>query len=234
MKARLLIVEDEPAMRMALAETLSGHGYRVTTAATGPEGLAAACEHPPDLILLDAMLPGLDGYAVCCELRRRELHMPVLMLTAKAMVNERVKGLEAGADDYLVKPFSMKELFARVRALLRRVERAENKVERLCLGDVRFDFIRQTCDRNGEPVELSTKEMQMMRLLAEHAGEPVTREHFLDVIWEYNAYPTSRTVDNYIASLRSKIEPDPTRPRYVTTVRGIGYILDGEMERMFC
>lgn len=224
--SRLLIIEDELPMRTALAETLQGHGYRVATANDGPEGLKIACEHPHDLILLDVMMPGLDGFAVCKELREREHRTPILMLTAKGQVDDRVTGLEAGADDYLVKPFSMKELVARVRALLRRFERADAVLETLTLGEVQFDFVRQTCHRGHTSLDLSAKEMHMMRVLAEHHGEPVSREHFLDVVWEYNAYPTTRTVDNYVAMLRAKIEPDPAKPRYVLTVRGTGYRLD--------
>ena len=223
--ARLLIIEDELPMRTALAETLQGHGYRVTTANDGPQGLEQACAHPPDLILLDVMLPGMDGFALCRELRHRDHRTPVLMLTAKGLVDDRVSGLEAGADDYLVKPLSMKELVARVRALLRRFERVATAVETLTLGNAHFDFVKRTCHRGGVSIDLSSKEMHIMRVLAEHRGEPVSREHFLDVVWEYNAYPTTRTVDNYIATLRTKIEPDPSAPKYLLTVRSVGYRL---------
>ncbi|MES2705940.1 MAG: response regulator transcription factor [Verrucomicrobiota bacterium] len=222
---RLLIIEDEPAMRTALVETLRGLGYRVTSAATGPEGLEKACTEEADLILLDVMLPGLDGYALCRELRQRGRRTPVLMLTAKGFVDDRVEGLESGADDYLVKPFSMKELTARVRALLRRASQAATGPETLTLGEVVFDFKTMTCRRGSEALAVNAREMRIMRLLAERRGEPVSRETFLDVIWDYNAWPTTRSVDNYIAALRAKIEPDPDEPRWILTVRGTGYRL---------
>jgi DNA-binding response OmpR family regulator len=224
---RLLIIEDEPAMRTALVETLRGLGYRTSSAATGPEGLERACTEEMDLILLDVMLPGLDGYALCRELRQRGRRTPVLMLTAKGMVDDRVEGLDAGADDYLVKPFSMKELIARVRALLRRAANDAAGPASLTLGDFVFDFKTMTCRRRGtgEAVPLNAREMRIMRLLAERRGEPVSRETFLDVIWDYNAWPTTRSVDNYIAALRARIEPDPDSPRWILTVRGTGYRL---------
>ena len=222
---RLLVIEDELPMRTALAETLQAHGYRITTAADGVRGLELALEHRPDLVLLDVMMPGLDGYALCRELRRRGVILPVLMLTAKALVDDRVEGLDAGADDYLVKPFSMRELLARVRALLRRAERSAIP-NALTLGDCVFDFREHTCHRAGQAIAISSKELAMIRLLAQEAGKPVSRETFLDVVWGYNAYPCTRTVDNHIAMLRAKIERDPANPAFIQTVRGVGYRLN--------
>ena len=222
---RLLIIEDEPAMRTALVETLRGLGYRTSAAATGLEGLEKACTEETDLILLDVMLPGLDGYALCRELRQRGRRTPVLMLTAKGLVDDRVEGLESGADDYLVKPFSMKELTARVRALLRRAAQATAGPETLTLGDIVFDFKNMTCHRGSDPLPVNAREMRMIHLLTERRGEPVSRETFLDTIWDYNAWPTTRSVDNYIAGLRAKIETDSEQPRWLLTVRGIGYRL---------
>ena len=227
--AKLLVIEDELPMRTALEETLQGYGYRVSTACDGPSGLLRALEERFDLILLDIMMPGLDGYAVCQELRERGCGAPILMLTAKGMVDDRVQGLEAGADDYLVKPFSMKELVARVRAQLRRVERQEVQVDSLRLGDkIEVDFAKGTCLRDGEPVELGAKELRMLQLLAQHQGKIVSREQFLDEVWGYQAYPSTRTVDNFIASIRSKLEADPSEPRFLLTVRGLGYRLVSE------
>lgn len=222
--ARLLIVEDELAMRTALVETLDGYGYRVVSAEDGVRGLERACEEAFDLILLDVMMPGLDGFAVCRALREREMRVPILMLTAKGMIDDRVTGLEAGADDYLVKPFSMRELVARVRALLRRVDQERRSVTTLTLGEVWLDFDKCQAKRKGEAIKLNAKEWQMLRILAEHEGKPVSREHFLDVVWEYNAYPTPRTVDNFIASLRQKLAKAGA-PQYLETVRGVGYRL---------
>lgn len=221
----ILIIEDEPAMRMALVDALIAHGHRVDSAAEGKTGLAKALEGGHDLILLDVMMPKLDGLAVCESLRRQGVQRPVLMLTARGQVDDRVAGLDAGADDYLVKPFSTRELLARVRALLRRADRAAPAPEVMTLGDVEINLTRQTATRAGKVFDMSTKEFQMLRLLAQNAGQPVTREQFLDAVWSSSAYPTTRTVDNFIASLRAKIEPDPKQPRHLLTVHGVGYKL---------
>lgn len=222
---KLLVIEDELPMRTALCETLKAEGYKVRAASDGASGLERAMNEEHDLILLDVMMPKLDGYALCRELRRCGRATPVLMLTAKGMVDDRVDGLDAGADDYLVKPFAMKELLARVRALLRRHERTTNAPETLTLGEIVIDFLRQTSHRNGASFELSLKEFAMLRLLASRPGETITRETFLDEVWEYNAWPTTRTVDNFIAALRAKLELNPAAPVYIETVRGLGYRL---------
>ena len=224
--SRLLIVEDELPMRTALKDVLEAEGYRVLLAAEGAAGLDKAIHEKPDLILLDIMLPRLDGFAVCAELRRLGHAMPVLMLTAKGQVEDRVHGLDAGAGDYLVKPFSTEELLARVRALLRRAQRPAKAVAALTLGDVKIDLGRQQAWRGRRPVHLTAREFAMLRLLAEAEGQPVTREQFLDLVWGYTAFPTTRTVDNHIASLRAKIEADPETPRWIQTVHGVGYRLD--------
>jgi DNA-binding response OmpR family regulator len=223
---KLLIIEDELPMRTALCGTLAADGYKVRSAANGETGLARALGEEHDLILLDVMMPKLDGYALCRELRRRGRKTPVLMLTAKGMVDDRVEGLDAGADDYLVKPFAMRELLARVRALLRRTERESSAPDSLTLGDTVIDFTKQTAFRGTMALELSHKEFAMLRLLASRRGEAVSREQFLDEVWEYNAWPTTRTVDNFIATLRSRLEPNPDQPRFIETVRGTGYRLN--------
>lgn len=222
---RLLIIEDELPMRTALCETLTAEGYKVRAAADGEAGLQRALSEEHDLILLDVMMPKLDGYALCAELRRRGKQTPVLMLTAKGMVDDRVSGLDAGADDYLVKPFAMRELLARVRALLRRHERADTAPPMLRLGDVTVDFVKQTARRGSRDLEFTQKEFAMLRLMASRPGEIISRETFLDEVWEYNAWPTTRTVDNFIAALRAKLEPDADAPRCIETVRGAGYRL---------
>lgn len=223
---RILIIEDELPMRTALADLLQAHDYRVITAADGAVGLERALTEKPDLLLLDVMMPKLDGFRVCREVRRHAPGMPILMLTAKGQVDDRVEGLDAGADDYLVKPFSSRELLARVRALLRRMEQSGARVERIAFGDVEVDFAAQRCTRGGKPLDLTLKEFGMLKLLAEHAGQPVSRERFLESVWGYNAYPTTRTVDNQILSLRAKLEPEPARPRFILTVHGLGYRLE--------
>ncbi len=207
MNQRLLIVEDELPMRTALKDCLEGEGYRVLTAADGAAGLERALKEKPDLVLLDIMLP-------------------VLMLTAKGLVQDRVTGLDAGADDYLVKPFSTDELLARVRALLRRTRRTGHAPTTLKLGEVQIDLLKQTALRGRKPVHLTAKEFAMLRLMAEAQSEPVTRERLLDVVWGYTAFPTTRTVDNHIASLRAKLEADPDQPRWIKTVHGVGYRLE--------
>lgn len=225
---RILIVEDELPMRTALQDVLAAEGYRVLTAADGAAGLERAVNEKPDLVLLDIMMPALDGYSVCAELRRLDNPVPVLMLTAKGQVEDRVAGLDAGADDYLVKPFSTEELLARVRALLRRVKRGQRASDIVRLGDIRIDLVKQTAARGRKDLHLTAKEFAMLRLMADAAGEPVSRERFLDAVWGYTAFPTTRTVDNHIASLRAKLEPHPEVPRWIKTVHGVGYKLDWE------
>jgi DNA-binding response OmpR family regulator len=226
MNARILIVEDELPMRTALEDCLTGEGFRVITAADGERGLERALTEKPNLILLDVMMPRLDGFALCAELRRLGHATPVLMLTAKGQVRDRVIGLDCGADDYLVKPFSTDELLARVRALLRRVQRPADSARELTLGHVQIDFIRQSATHKRKPLHFTAKEFAMLRLLAEAQGEPVSREKFLDVAWGYAAFPTTRTVDMHIAALRRKLEKNPDEPRWIKTVHGVGYRLE--------
>jgi len=224
--SRILIVEDELAMRTALADVLEDEGYRVITAADGAAGLDRAIKEKPDLVLLDIMMPKLDGFAVCAELRRLGHTEPILMLTAKGQVEDRVTGLDVGADDYLVQPFSTDALLARVRAALRRTQRQAKTVRELQLGATRIDLLLQRAWRGTAELHLTAKEFAMLRLLAEAEGEPITRERFLDLVWGYGAFPTTRTVDNHIASLRAKLEPDPAQPRWIKTVHGVGYRLE--------
>jgi DNA-binding response OmpR family regulator len=226
MNERILIIDDETPMRAALADLLASEGYRALTAADGRRGLERALAEKPDLILLDIMMPNLDGFALCAELRRLSNPVPVLMLTAKGQIEDRVHGLDVGADDYLVKPFSTDELLARVRALLRRMGRKTRLPLKFKLGEVEIDLARQTAVRGKKRIPLTAKEFAMLRLMAEAEGEPVTRERFLDAVWGYTAFPTTRTVDNHIASLRAKIEPTPDSPRWIKTAHGVGYKLE--------
>lgn len=223
---RILIIEDELPMRTALHDVLLAERYRIMTAADGEIGLRRVIEEKPDLILLDIMMPKMDGFEVCAELRRLANPVPILMLTAKGLVEDRVTGLDCGADDYLVKPFSTEELLARVRALLRRHQRDAKAPSVLDLSGTHIDPIKQTAKRGRRVLHLTSKEFAMLRLMAENPGEPVSRERFLDIVWGYTAFPTTRTVDNHIATLRSKIEPDPDEPCWVKTVHGVGYKLE--------
>jgi DNA-binding response OmpR family regulator len=222
-RERILVIEDELPMRTVLCDSLQRQGYRVLWADNGETGLDRALKEKPDLIVLDIMLPKLDGFALCAELRRLEHRVPILMLTAKGRVEDRVLGLDKGADDYLVKPFSRDELLARIRALLRRHERGGRAVSLIELGAVRIDFARQEASRQGQPLHFTTKEFAMLRMMLEHAGEVISRDRFLDVVWGCTAYPTTRTVDRHVATLRGKIEEDPDQPRFIQTVHASGY-----------
>lgn len=226
MKERILIVEDELPMRRSLEIALGGEGYRILTAQNGEEGIAKTLREHPDLVLLDVMMPKVDGFGVAAEIRRRGSLCPILMLTAKGSVDDRVAGLDAGADDYLVKPFSTRELLARVRAALRRRSQDQPEIDRIRLGECEVDFVRMTAKRRGKNVELTAKEFAMLRLLASERGGVVSREKFLDAIWGYGSFPTTRTVDTHIASLRTKLEKDPGHPAHILTVHRGGYRLE--------
>ena len=223
---RILVVEDELPMRTVLRDCLERHGYRVLVASDGETGLDKAIQEKPALILLDVMMPKLDGFALCAALRRLSNNVPILMLTAKGRAEDKVTGLDAGADDYLVKPFSRDELLARVRALWRRVQRQARALKTVTLGKVTIDFVQQRAWREAKPIELTPKEWAMLRLLLENPGEVITRDRFLDVVWGYTAFPTTRTVDKHIVGLRHKIEDDPEQPRWITTAHGAGYRLE--------
>jgi DNA-binding response OmpR family regulator len=221
---RVLIVEDEAALRLGLSDRLESEGYEVAAAADGEEGFALARGGGFDLIVLDVMLPGKSGFDVCRDLRRQGIDTPVLMLTARGEVIDRVLGLKLGADDYLTKPFETAELLARIEALLRR-SRPDVEGGVFVFGEVRVDFRGVEVTRAGEPIELSALEFRLLRHLIEHRGEVLGRDRLLDEVWGYGADVYSRTVDQHVATLRRKIEADPHRPRHIVTVRGLGYKL---------
>jgi DNA-binding response OmpR family regulator len=221
---RVLIVEDEAALRLGLSDRLESEGYEVAAAADGEEGFALARGGGFDLIVLDVMLPGKSGFDVCRDLRREGVDTPVLMLTARGEVIDRVLGLKLGADDYLTKPFETAELLARIEALLRR-SRPDVEGGVFAFGEVRVDFRGVEVTRAGEPIELSALEFRLLRHLIEHRGEVLGRDRLLDEVWGYGADVYSRTVDQHVATLRRKIEADPHRPRHIVTVRGLGYKL---------
>jgi DNA-binding response OmpR family regulator len=225
MLERILIVEDELPMRTVLGDCLSRQGYRVLSAPDGEQGLAMALGQKPDLIVLDIMMPKVDGFALCRELRRLEQTTPILILTARNRVEDRVAGLDMGADDFLAKPFSREEFLARVRALLRRLKRNEPRLGSMEIGRLTVDFIRLAATRGGQPIHLTPKEFSMLRLLVEHEETPVSRERFLDLVWGWSAFPTTRTVDKHVANLRAKIEPNPDQPSHLKTLHGVGYVL---------
>jgi DNA-binding response OmpR family regulator len=219
---RILIIEDEPDLLRGLALNLTAEGYGVLTASRGDSGIAQALSDRPDLVLLDIMLPGMNGLDVCRELRRKGFAAPIIMLTAKAEEVDRVVGLEIGADDYVTKPFGIRELLARIRARLRRHVTAAGGLR---LGAVEIDFDKHEATRGGQKIELTGKEFDVLRLLARHRGEIVTRDRLLEEVWGYESYPTTRTVDNHILRLRQKLEEDPSNPRHILSIYGEGYKL---------
>lgn len=222
--ARVLLVEDEPGLQLALSDRLSAEGYRVETAADGHSAIERATREAFDLIVLDVMLPGRDGFDVARTLRRHGVQTPILMLTARGDVVDRVVGLKLGADDYLTKPFEMAELLARLEALLRRAPVASGTtLERFQFGDVLVDVRKTEVTRQGSVVELSAREFQLLRYFLEHRGATLSREELLKQVWGYNASISTRTVDVHVAWLRQKLEPNPRVPQYILTVHGLGY-----------
>lgn len=219
----ILIVEDDLAIQRGLADNLQVEGYQVWTAGDGETGHQLARERNPGLMILDLMLPRLSGYELCRKLREEGVTTPILMLTARGEEADRVVGLDLGADDYVTKPFSIRELLARVRALLRRAESPKASPDELRFGDVVVDFRRYEARKGRKKLQLARKEYGMLRLLAARAGEVVSREEMLNEVWGYENYPTTRTVDNHVALLRAKLEQDPSKPRHFLTVHGVGY-----------
>jgi DNA-binding response OmpR family regulator len=221
--SRILVVEDDLAILRGLKDNFVSEGYEVLAAEDGAEGYRLAQEEDPDLIVLDLMLPGLSGYEICQKLRDEGDSVLILMLTARGEETDRVLGLDLGADDYVTKPFSIRELKARVRALLRRAEAASAPLDTLSFGDVEVDFPQYVARKGGEPVEMTPKEYGVLRYLASRAGEVVSRYQLLEEVWGYGKFPTTRTVDNHIAALRAKLEDDPSEPRFLQTVHRVGY-----------
>ncbi|MFN8389017.1 MAG: response regulator transcription factor [Bdellovibrionota bacterium] len=229
---KILIIEDEGAVRTGLVDNLAFEGYQVVFSDNGISGLEVFESEKPDLVILDVMMPGLDGLEVCRRIRAAQNPTPIIMLTAKCSEVDKVVGLELGADDYLTKPFGMRELFARVKAVLRRYQllkdtavkpEPEASSDELAFGDVEIDFKTYRARRSGKEILLSAKEFELLRFLSRQPDVPVTRDQLLDQVWGYNSYPTTRTVDNFIARLRSKVETLPERPKHIVTVHGVGY-----------
>ena len=222
---RILVVEDEPAIAFGLQLDLKNEGYDVEIESDGDSALRRARQEAFDLILLDVMLPRKDGFEVCRELRRGGSKTPVIMLTAKAQEAEKVLGLEIGADDYVTKPFSPRELRARVKAALRRT--AEDDLPIYRFGDAEVDFGRCELRRAGKPVELTALEFKLLTAFIRNAGKVLSRNRLLDLVWGQGTFVTDRVVDNHVVTLRKKVEPEPSVPRYIVSVRGLGYRFDG-------
>jgi len=221
--AKILIVEDEPNMVAGLRDNFEYEGYEVITAETGVAGLGRAISDSPDLVLLDVMMPQLSGLDVCKQLKVKRPSLPIIMLTARGQEIDKVVGLELGADDYVTKPFSIRELVARVKAVLRRAQVLPRELERYSFGDIEVDMRGCQVRRAGKPVELSSMEFELLKHFLCHPGETLSRDRLLDEVWGYDHYPTTRTVDAHIARLRHKLEPVPEEPRYFLTVHGTGY-----------
>lgn len=224
MRNKILIIEDEKDLVEGLKLNLADEGYELDWAFDGTGGLHKALEESPDLIILDIMLPEMDGLEVCRQLRQKGVGIPIIMLTAKGKEIDRVVGLEIGADDYVTKPFSVRELLARIKALLRRADREPKDIPKIySFGNVEIDFAHFKVRRQGKELDLTSLEMEILKYLIAHRGEVVSRNDLLDKIWGYESFPTTRTIDNHILKLRKKIEEDPAHPRYIFSVYGTGY-----------
>jgi DNA-binding response OmpR family regulator len=221
---KILIVEDEPEMARGLKDILEFEGYQVITASTGREGLEIMSREAADCLILDVMLPDLNGYQVCEQIRRQKINMPIIMLTAKAQDYDKIRGLEVGADDYLTKPFSVGELLARVMALLRR-SMQYTQADIIQVGSCQVDVKHFTVQRGNREHSLSHYEVELFKLLVANVNQPVTRDEILDKVWGTDNYPTNRTVDNFIVKLRKKIEEDYRNPKHILTIYGVGYKL---------
>ena len=229
----ILIVEDEPSLIFTLRDTLESEGYEVDVADNGTEALERIHRRPPDLLILDLMLPGMSGYEICKQIRDENYLFPIVMLTARSQEIDKVTGLNIGADDYITKPFGVKELLARIHARLRRSEIALRNagIETVHLGPVRIDLMRgivyrpETAGQEAEEVELTTREIELIRFMANNPNEPVSRDALLESVWRYEHSTNTRTVDVHISKLRSKIELKPDEPVYLVTLHGVGYML---------
>jgi len=224
-KKTILVIEDEPAMALGIADALEFEGFRVVTAGNGKQGTALARHEKPNAVLLDLMLPDVNGYQICEEIRRHDPFVPIIMLTARSQEADKIRGLDAGADDYMTKPFSPGELVARLRALFRRASRPTETVSTFKIGAATVNVMAHTLTRGKNTEQLSFYEVELLRLLHERAGQPVSREDILNKIWGIEANPTNRTIDNFIVKLRKKVERQPDKPKHILTVYGYGYKL---------
>jgi DNA-binding response OmpR family regulator len=220
---KILIVEDDPAISMGLKESLQKENYHVDAEDNGQNAINAVNFIKPDLIILDVMLPGMNGFEICKTLRISKNYTPIIMLTAKNEEVDKVLGLELGADDYVTKPFSTRELTARIKSILRRRTNIEQEFDTYCFADIDINFKKMTCKRGNNNVDMSLKEFEIIKYFAKHEGEVVTRNMLLDQVWGYETFPTTRTVDNYILMLRKKLEDNPSIPKHILTIHSAGY-----------
>jgi two-component system alkaline phosphatase synthesis response regulator PhoP len=219
----ILIIEDDYAISLALQKNLKFEGYDVITSNRGEQGLQLAIDRKPDLILLDVMLPTLSGFEICKTLKRSEVDIPIIILSAKDQEIDKIMGLDLGADDYLTKPVSIRELIARIHAVLRRKKRYEKDLETFIFGDVTIDFTARTVARDAKLLDLSPKEFDLLGYFVRHPNEVMDRKQILNKVWGFDYYGTARTIDNFVTKLRQKLEPDAENPIHFVTARGIGY-----------
>jgi DNA-binding response OmpR family regulator len=226
---RILVVEDDPSIRMGLEDTLAAKGYQVDVVGRGVDGAEAALSGKYDLVVLDVMLPDIDGFEVCRRIRQSKgptRRLPVIILSARGAELDRVRGLELGADDYVTKPFSLMELLARVASVLRRAQGDEQEPSGLAFGDIEIDLVGQVATRGGARVDLPNRAFAILKVFARRPGEVVSRDTLLDEAWGYEDYPNTRTVDNHLVKLRRALEDEPDKPRWLVTIHGAGYKLD--------
>ena len=221
--AKILVVEDEPNMVAGLRDNFEFEGYQVITARDGVEGLQRALDESPDLVVLDVMMPRMSGLEVCKQLRAKRGSIPIIMLTARGQEVDKVVGLELGADDYVTKPFSIRELLARVKAVLRRTSVVPKDQDRRSFGEVEVDLRKCRVLKSGKVIDISSKEFELLKYFIVHSGETLSRDRLLEDVWGYDNYPTTRTVDTHLVRLRQKLEPNPDQPQYFLTVHGTGY-----------
>jgi DNA-binding response OmpR family regulator len=221
--AKILIVEDEPNMVAGLRDNFEFEGYQVLTAPDGVAGLERALSESPDIVILDVMMPRMSGLDVCKQLKAKKPSMPIIMLTARGQEVDKVVGLELGADDYVTKPFSIRELLARVKAVLRRAGTIPKQGEKFAFGEVEVNLRNCQVSRKGKALEFSSKEFELLKYFLNHPGETLSRDRLLEDVWGYDRFPTTRTVDAHIVRLRQKVEPKPEDPRFILTVHGTGY-----------
>ena len=220
---KIIVIEDDPAIRAGLNETFSNEGYSITEADTGTLGFELATKNDFDLIILDLILPGKDGIEICKDLRSDGVKTPIIMVTSRKEEIDKILGLEIGADDYVTKPFSIRELIARVKALIRRSTYEPGDFEEVAFADLKINFKNQEMFKGETQLKLSATEYRILHYFISHQGEVISRDKFLDEVWGYDSYPTTRTVDNYILSLRKKIEDDPSNPKHLLTAHKVGY-----------
>lgn len=227
MPEKILIAEDDANMLMGLKDNLEFEGYEVLTARSGPDALKLVLNAHPNLVLLDLMMPGMDGLEVCRQIRSRDEDLPIIMLTAKSQEIDKVVGFKLGADDYLTKPFSVRELLARIEAVLRRRRRAAHspaaRLQSYEFGKVKIDFRKCMATRGKQKIELTHYEIEILKVLIGNKEEPISRNRLLDEVWGFELFPTTRTIDNHVVKLRQKLEDDPKDPKHILTVHGVGY-----------